>query len=200
MKTLMRRRRPSPAMLVALLALFVALGGSSYAAIRFPAGSVGTAQLKNGAVTKKKINKVTIRALKGNRGPRGFQGARGAPGAPGPAGPAGTAGARGPAGPGMTDLEWVSSSNSSSTAGDLVAEVQCPAGKIVVTGGGESDTGVLYATRLAVPQGWAVGGSTSDMAGQRSCENEKYSSGFGSSRSSRLRMLATTPTISVGGC
>jgi hypothetical protein len=35
---------------VATLALFVALGGSSYAAFVLPANSVGTQQLRNGAV------------------------------------------------------------------------------------------------------------------------------------------------------
>ena len=36
---------------IALTALFVALGGTSYAAFSLPAGSVGTKQLRNGAVT-----------------------------------------------------------------------------------------------------------------------------------------------------
>jgi hypothetical protein len=50
-------QRPSPALLVSLVALFVALGGTSYAAITsLPKNSVGTAQLKNGAVTAPKIN------------------------------------------------------------------------------------------------------------------------------------------------
>jgi hypothetical protein len=40
---------------VAYLALFVALGGTSYAAVNLPAGSVGNRQLRNGAVTNKKI-------------------------------------------------------------------------------------------------------------------------------------------------
>lgn len=44
--------RPSPAMVVALIALFVALSGGAYAAINLPANSVGTKQLKNGAVTE----------------------------------------------------------------------------------------------------------------------------------------------------
>jgi hypothetical protein len=42
-------------MVVALIALFVALGGVGYAAIRLPAGSVGTRQLRNRAVTSAKI-------------------------------------------------------------------------------------------------------------------------------------------------
>jgi|SRR5579884_1856149 len=42
-------------MAVSLAALFVALGGTSYAAFALPKNSVGTKQLKNGAVTTKKI-------------------------------------------------------------------------------------------------------------------------------------------------
>ncbi len=40
---------------IALLALFVALGGTSYAALNLPAGSIGTRELHNGAVTNKKL-------------------------------------------------------------------------------------------------------------------------------------------------
>lgn len=50
-----RKRRPSPATPIALLALFVALGGSAYAALRLPKNSVGTKQIRNGAVTTNKI-------------------------------------------------------------------------------------------------------------------------------------------------
>ena len=88
----MRIRRPSPAMCVALIALFVALGGTGYAAISFPRDSVGTAQLQNGAVTKSKISARTRRALRGRRGPRGVTGSTGPTGPTGPAtGPAGGA-------------------------------------------------------------------------------------------------------------
>ena len=48
-------RRPSASLAISLLALFVALGGTSYAAISLPDKSVGTAQLKNAAVTGGKI-------------------------------------------------------------------------------------------------------------------------------------------------
>jgi hypothetical protein len=40
---------------VAYLALFVALGGTSYAALRLPAGSVGNRQIRNQAVSAAKI-------------------------------------------------------------------------------------------------------------------------------------------------
>jgi len=48
-------RKPSPAMCVALLGLFVALGGTTWAATALPARSVGTAQLKADAVTGGKV-------------------------------------------------------------------------------------------------------------------------------------------------
>jgi hypothetical protein len=87
-----RVRRPSPAMCVALVALFVALGGTGYAAFSLPSDSVGTAQLRDGAVTKRKISARARRALHGMRGPRGFKGATGPTGPVGPAtGPAGGA-------------------------------------------------------------------------------------------------------------
>jgi hypothetical protein len=45
---------------VAYLALFVALGGTSYAALNLPANSVGTKQLKNGSVTPAKLDPTNI--------------------------------------------------------------------------------------------------------------------------------------------
>jgi len=42
-------------MVVACIALAIALGGTSYAALRLPANSVGTKQLKDGAVTEQKV-------------------------------------------------------------------------------------------------------------------------------------------------
>jgi hypothetical protein len=44
------RLRPSPAMVVAFIALFVAIGGSSYAVTRLPPKSVGAKQIRTGAV------------------------------------------------------------------------------------------------------------------------------------------------------
>lgn len=45
---------------IALIALFVALGGTSYAALNLPAGSVGTPQLKNRSVTASKLNPSSV--------------------------------------------------------------------------------------------------------------------------------------------
>ena len=44
------RHRPSPAIVIACVALLIALGGVSYAATALPRNSVGTAQLKNNSV------------------------------------------------------------------------------------------------------------------------------------------------------
>jgi hypothetical protein len=46
--------------LVAYLALFVALGGTSYAAVRLPANSVGSRQLKNHSITPVKFSRGAI--------------------------------------------------------------------------------------------------------------------------------------------
>lgn len=67
----------------ATLALFVALGGTSYAALTLPANSVSTKQIKKGSVTLNRISSGARAALKGQTGKTGPQG---------PAGPAGPAG------------------------------------------------------------------------------------------------------------
>jgi hypothetical protein len=50
-----KRLRPSPAMIVAIVALVLSLGGTSYAAIVLPANSVGTTQIKKNAVVGSKV-------------------------------------------------------------------------------------------------------------------------------------------------
>jgi hypothetical protein len=58
----MKRFHPSPSLVISLIALFVALGGTSYAAITsLPANSVGTKQLKNFAVTGAKLNRAVLK-------------------------------------------------------------------------------------------------------------------------------------------
>jgi hypothetical protein len=55
-------RRPSAATSLALLALFVALGGTGYAAVTLPRGSVGALQIRDGAVVSSKVHDGTLLA------------------------------------------------------------------------------------------------------------------------------------------
>ena len=55
---MLKRIMPSPPMAVALVALFVALGSEAYAQVS--ANSVGTAQLRNGAVTNPKLARNSV--------------------------------------------------------------------------------------------------------------------------------------------
>jgi hypothetical protein len=61
-----RLRAPSPALIISLIALFVALGGTTYAAANLPKNSVGTPQLKKNAVTAPKIKSGAVTAAKIN--------------------------------------------------------------------------------------------------------------------------------------
>lgn len=107
----MRLPSLSYANVVSSLALFVALGGTSYAVASLPKNSVGDRQLKSGAVSGSKLKDDAVTtskikdgsvtaadlsldaAVSGPRGPRGE------------AGPTGPAGATGPAGPGAEAAE-----------------------------------------------------------------------------------------------
>ena len=108
-------RRLSYSNVIASLALFVALGGASYAAVALPANSVGAKQLKKSAVSAAKLKRNAVSSakvqdgslqrgdfaigtlLQGPQGPQGLQGPKGdpgqngAPGAPGQQGAPGTA-------------------------------------------------------------------------------------------------------------
>lgn len=77
---------------VGYAALFVALGGTSYAAAKLPANSVGGRQIARDAVTSAKVKDASLRA-------RDFMKGQLPAGAPGPAGAKGEAGARGETGP-----------------------------------------------------------------------------------------------------
>ena len=92
--------------MTATLALFIALGGVSYAAGVLPANSVGNAQLKNDSVNSSKIlnrsitsqdiNNGTLTSLKGAKGNTGDRGLQGIQGLPGRDGAKGDPGGLGP--------------------------------------------------------------------------------------------------------
>ena len=82
---------------IALLALFLALGGTTYAASTAlgPRNSVASPQVVNGSLQTKDLSAKARKALKGNRGLRGLAGAQGAKGATGVQGVQGVQGVAG---------------------------------------------------------------------------------------------------------
>ena len=95
--------------LVGYVALFVALSGTAYAAGKLSKNSVGTKQLRNGAVTQDKINPSAQAALKGQTGD------------PGP--------------PGLSGYEVVSAQVGPDMTQDKATTATCPVGKIAISGG-----------------------------------------------------------------
>ena len=126
---------------VGVLALFIALGGTSYAAAQLPARSVGPKQLKANAVTSAKVRNSTLtpqdfapgvlsagaRGPAGAAGPQGPAGPRGAAGARGAAGPRGATGARGPS---DAYIAFFGDADVAATAASpvVLAELELPAG------------------------------------------------------------------------
>ena len=165
-------KTPSPALIISSCALAVALGGSGYAIANLPSNSVGTSQLKNGAVTPAKVKKASLTAdlfapgaLRGAAsGGAGTPGAQGAvEGAAGPAGPqglqgpegrqgaVGPAGATGPAGSGATGLTGPAGP-AGPTGATGATGATGPAGPTGATGA-TGPTGDLGATGPAGPTG-----------------------------------------------
>jgi hypothetical protein len=114
--------RPTPAFAIAVLALFVSLGGTGYAAKQITAGG-SKKKPASGAVTKAQVNKMIaayftahraeLKGEQGSAGPAGKNGAAGAKGAQGDkgdqgvkgdAGVRGEKGETGPQGPGAISL------------------------------------------------------------------------------------------------
>ena len=131
----MRTRKPSPATVIASVALFFALGGSALAAHHFLITST------------KQIKPSVLKALRGNRGPAGAQGS---PGASGPPGPAATSV--------LSALTTVDSPEVEVPAGEVGgAEAICPAGSRAVSGGGSGSIAGIAASEIETNhQDWFI--------------------------------------------
>jgi hypothetical protein len=125
--TRITRHKPSPALITSIVALVVAMGGTSYAAIKLPRNSVGSAQLRSNAVTSAKVRNGSLlkQDFKASQLPRGPQGVQG------PQGPAGPVGANG-----ATHVVFSDSAGTTVAAdADGSDSVACPDGT-KATGGG----------------------------------------------------------------
>ena len=118
------RKLPSPATVIACSALLVSLAGTSVAAVTaLPRSSVGTVQLKDNAVTSRKVKNFSLlrRDFKRGQIPPGPTGARGPQGPPGPAG--------------VSALERRDIATPASSANLKTLSAVCPTGKRVIAGG-----------------------------------------------------------------
>jgi hypothetical protein len=149
----------------ASLALFIALGGTSYAAITLPRNSVGTNQLRTGAIRSVDVKDRSLEArdlsLKARRFLKGQKGERGERGPQGPAGGTGDPGTSGgggggtttttPAGITLTVKTASGSVTGSAETGDAVAT--CDAGQRVTGGGVRIDSGGGASQSESYPSG-----------------------------------------------
>jgi hypothetical protein len=110
---------------IGLLAVFIALGGTSYAAVSLSANSVGARELKkravgsselrNGSIMKRDLRPQLVDNLRGATGPTGRTG---------PVGPKGDQGPAGPGGPGETPAARVRKASDAQTVpGDNTSTV-----------------------------------------------------------------------------
>lgn len=146
-----RLKAPSPALVVSVFALLVALGGTSLAATNFINGK----HIKPHSLPKNRLTKAAIASL---------HGANGAPGAKGPQGPQGPQGQPGspgsPGSPGMSGYTVVTNTNSGDV-NTIGATVGCPSGTSALGGGGEVLSGVsafgpFLTQSLPANGGWLV--------------------------------------------
>ena len=157
----LRSYRPSHGTVVAYLALFIALGGTSYG---LATGSIGSREIKNNSIRSKDIRDNQVRSrdvrdqsllakdFKAGQLPRGPAGPRGVPGPQGLPGPQGPRGLQGE--PGATNV-FVSSS------GPGGGQVFCEPGEVAVGGGAVAEgnafvvnSSPLPHTQDATPNGW----------------------------------------------
>jgi hypothetical protein len=134
------------------LALIVALGGTSYAAVALPKNSVGNKQLKTSAVTSSKVEDRTLlsKDFKAGQLPAG---PRGSAGAPGPTGGRGVPGA-----PGVSGWERVHNATGVVDANSSTdVEISCPSGKRVFGGGAYAPGLTLVSSFPASDTSWIVG-------------------------------------------
>ena len=112
---------------VGLLALMIALGGTSYAAVDLPRGSVGGSQLRNGAVSTEKLRNGAVTAAKVKAHTllaKDFKSGQLPAGTRGPTGATGPQGAQGGQGePGPTAAAFISTSNAVSLSASYVPVV-----------------------------------------------------------------------------
>jgi hypothetical protein len=119
-------RRPSASLVISVVALFVALGGTSYAALTITGkdvknSSLTTKDIKDNSLTSADVRDRSLRL-------RDFRSGELSNGQRGPAGPAGPAGAAGAAGSAIAFARVAANGDVDATASKNIAVVASPAG------------------------------------------------------------------------
>ncbi|MDX6626971.1 MAG: hypothetical protein QOE56_1960, partial [Solirubrobacterales bacterium] len=120
--------------MVSILAFCVLGGGTAFAAMQVAGNSVGTKQLKKGAVTPGKLSSAAKDTMTGATGPEGLKGDTGAKGSPGVQGDPGVKGEQGETGP--SDVYSARLTLKAITPGfgyQTVVSVALPAGNYLVS-------------------------------------------------------------------
>jgi len=152
----MARIRPqlSFANVMSVVAVFIALGGTGYAAVKLPKNSVGGAQLKKNAVSSAKVKDGTLTksdfkatdlpvGAQGAQGPKGDKGDPGTPGRDGTNGLNGQNGQDGadgaPGTVGAATTVFFQAPSDLADGNNQSYGAFCPAGKQAIAGGGRGD-------------------------------------------------------------
>jgi hypothetical protein len=130
---------PRHSTVAAYLALFIALGGTSYAAVKLPKNSVGATQIKANAVGSSEVKNgaLTRSDFKASSIPAGAQGAQGLQGLQGLKGDKGDKGATGVVGPATTRFTQHPVDLGDGESATL--SVFCPDGQNAIGGGIRGD-------------------------------------------------------------
>jgi hypothetical protein len=139
---------PKHSTVVAYMALFIALGGTSYAAVKLPKNSVGSTQIKANAVSSGKVKNGSLRKsdFKASDLPVGPQGLQGPQGLKGDKGEQGLQGVPGNVGPATTRFFQHPSDLAAGASATLT--VFCPAGQAAIGGGIRGDANDSEATTV----------------------------------------------------
>jgi hypothetical protein len=149
------RSKLSFANITSMMALTIALGGTSYAAITLPHNSVGSSQIKSSAVKNSDLGSSAVTSGKVKNGTLLSKDFKAGQIPAGPAGPAGATGAKGATGAtgaqGIQGIRGATGALGAVTARSFTATVDmtanqkasytaaCPAGQQAIGGGGRGD-------------------------------------------------------------
>jgi hypothetical protein len=136
------RSRLSFANVMSCVAVFIALGGTGYAAVKLPKNSVGAKQIKTNGVGSSEVKNGSLKKVDfkasdlpvGAQGPQGIQGIQGLQGLKGDKGNKGDTGAYA-----RPTVQFNEAAADMANGAELSLDVHCPADQIAIGGGVRGD-------------------------------------------------------------